>query len=85
MHRNFARNPLATRDYARAGVSFVFETRRVLPGQETVEVPVVWRVARKQRRHGSRARTEVDLIAGKGSDLRPASSGVVMAVLLPHY
>ena len=85
MHSNFARSPLATRDYARAGVSFVYETRRVLPAQETVEAPVVRRAARRRRRHGSRARAEEDSIAAKGSDLRPAISGAAMAVLLPHY
>ena len=70
MHGNFARSSPAVLDYARAAVSFVYEMRRVLPDQETVEASVVRRAARRQRRHGSRARAEEDSIAAKGSDLR---------------
>ena len=67
MHGNFARGPSAARDYARPGVSFVHEMRRVLPGRATMEAPVVRRAARRRRRHGSRARVEEESIAAKGS------------------
>ena len=85
MHGNFAKAPPAARDYARPVVSFVYDLRRVLPSQATVEAPVVRRAARRRRRHGSRARAEEDSIAAKDSDMRPAISGAAMAVVLPHY
>ena len=40
MHGNFARGPSAARDYARPGVSFVYEMRRVLQAERRWRLPL---------------------------------------------